>query len=81
MQIVDGSGAAPQLGSVAIEGKRIAAVGDVEGYTAEQTVDARGKALAPGFIDAHTHDDLYLIREPGMLPKLSQRVTTVIVGN
>jgi N-acyl-D-amino-acid deacylase len=44
-------------------------------------VDREGKMLAPGFIDAHTHDDLYVIRAPEMLPKLSQGVTTVIVGN
>ena len=37
--------------------------------------------LAPGFIDAHTHDDTAVIRNPEMLPKLSQGVTTVIVGN
>jgi N-acyl-D-amino-acid deacylase len=44
-------------------------------------LDGNGKMLAPGFIDAHTHDDLYVIRAPEMLPKLSQGVTTVIVGN
>jgi N-acyl-D-aspartate/D-glutamate deacylase len=37
--------------------------------------------LAPGFIDTHTHDDLELIRNPQMLAKISQGVTTVIVGN
>jgi N-acyl-D-amino-acid deacylase len=35
----------------------------------------------PALFDAHTHDDLYAIRAPEMLPKLSQGVTTVIVGN
>jgi N-acyl-D-amino-acid deacylase len=44
-------------------------------------VDARGLVLAPGFIDVHTHDDISVIRNPAMLPKLSQGVTTVIVGN
>jgi N-acyl-D-amino-acid deacylase len=44
-------------------------------------VDGGGKTLAPGFIDAHTHDDLYAIRAPEVLPKLSQGVTTVIAGN
>ena len=37
--------------------------------------------LAPGFIDVHTHDDIAVIHTPSMLPKLSQGVTTVIVGN
>ena len=44
-------------------------------------VDAQGLALAPGFIDVHTHDDTSVIGSPEMLPKLSQGVTTVIVGN
>ncbi len=44
-------------------------------------IDAAGMVLAPGFIDAHTHDDTNVIRTPQMLPKLSQGVTTVIVGN
>ncbi len=81
VQILDGSGREPQRGSVAIEGGRIVAVGDVHEHSARDTVDGVGKMLAPGFIDAHTHDDLYLIHSPEMLPKLSQGVTTVIVGN
>lgn len=37
--------------------------------------------LAPGFIDVHTHDDINVIRIPEYLPKISQGITTVIVGN
>ena len=50
-------------------------------FHAQKTVEADGLILAPGFIDVHTHDDLAVIRTPAMLPKLSQGVTTVIVGN
>jgi N-acyl-D-amino-acid deacylase len=81
VQILDGSGGEPQPGSVAIESSRIQAVGDLAGHSAQHMLDGQGKILAPGFIDAHTHDDLYVIRAPQMLPKLSQGVTTVIVGN
>ena len=81
VKILDGSGADPQAGNVAIADGRILAVGDVAGYSARHTVEGDGKFLAPGFIDVHTHDDLYVIRSPAMLPKLSQGVTTVIVGN
>jgi N-acyl-D-amino-acid deacylase len=81
VQILNGSGGEPHPGSVAIESGRIKAVGDLAGYTARHMSDGNGKMLAPGFIDAHTHDDLYSIRAPEMLPKLSQGVTTVIVGN
>jgi len=44
-------------------------------------MNANGLVLSPGFIDTHTHDDISVIRNPAMLPKLSQGVTTVIVGN
>ena len=49
--------------------------------SANHEMDAAGRTLAPGFIDTHTHDDTSVIEAPGMLPKLSQGVTTVIVGN
>src|SRR5689334_15789623 len=80
VRIVDGSGATPQSGNVAIREDRIVAISN-EKHSAHQVFDGRGYVLAPGFIDVHTHDDLYLIRAPQMLPKLSQGVTTVIVGN
>ncbi len=81
VQILDGSGREAQIGSVAVEGSHILAVGKLDGYSPRNTIDGEGKVLAPGFIDVHTHDDLYLIHNPEMLPKLSQGVTTVIVGN
>jgi len=81
VQILDGSGGESRLGNVAIGHGQIAAIGDLSDYWTRHDVDGEGKVLAPGFIDAHTHDDLYLIRAPEMLPKLSQGVTTVIVGN
>jgi N-acyl-D-amino-acid deacylase len=81
VQIIDGSGGEPQIGSVAVAGDRIQAVGELNGYSAQNTINGEAKVLAPGFIDAHTHDDLYVIHHPEMLPKISQGVTTVIVGN
>ena len=79
--VVDGSGETPLAADVAIDAGRILAVGALQDYQPEDIIDAEGKVLAPGFIDVHAHDDLYLIRNPEMLPKLSQGVTTVIVGN
>ena len=81
VQIFDGSGNEPQHGAVAIADGRIQDVADLNDYSGAETLDGRGYALAPGFLDVHTHDDLYVIHEPEMLPKLSQGVTTVIVGN
>ena len=79
--IADGSGAPIVSGSVAVENGRITAIGDLTGLSAKRTVDGDGKVLSPGFIDTHTHDDLFALESPEMLPKLSQGVTTVIVGN
>ena len=81
VQIFDGSGGEPQPGDVAIANGRVLSVGNLQNYSATKTFDGAGKALAPGFIDVHTHDDLYAISSPEMLPKLSQGVTTAIVGN
>lgn len=87
--VVDGSGGPSWPGDVLIVGDRIArvgaglrerlpdglAVGDVE------LVDCRARVIAPGFIDAHTHDDAIILREPAYLAKLSQGITTVVTGN
>jgi N-acyl-D-amino-acid deacylase len=80
-KVLDGSGAAPAQLDVAICGERIAEIGPKLACRASETIDADGLALSPGFIDVHTHDDTAVIRTPAMLPKLSQGVTTVIVGN
>lgn len=81
VSVLDGSGGESHLLDVAISGDRIAAVGTPLEYTAAEAVDGAGLALAPGFIDVHTHDDTNVIRTSEMLPKISQGVTTVIVGN
>jgi N-acyl-D-amino-acid deacylase len=78
--IVDGSGAAPRMGDVGIAGERIMDVGAVR-QSARAELDIAGHALAPGFIDVHTHDDRALLANPEMAMKVSQGVTTVVVGN
>lgn len=82
--IYDGSGAPPRLGDLAVVDERIAAVttaGGIAAGSGEIEINAKGLALSPGFIDAHTHDDRIVLDAPDMLPKISQGVTTVIVGN
>ncbi|MGI4837921.1 MAG: N-acyl-D-amino-acid deacylase family protein [Janthinobacterium lividum] len=79
--IVDGTGAAPYVADLATQGDRIVALGDLSGYHAQRIIDGNGRCLMPGFIDVHTHDDTNVIRTPEMLAKISQGVTTVIVGN
>ncbi|WP_277592869.1 N-acyl-D-amino-acid deacylase family protein [Pseudomonas chlororaphis] len=79
--VIDGSDRPAYPADVALLDGRIARIGDLQGVRATEEIDAAGQVLAPGFIDVHTHDDTVVIRQPQMLPKLSQGVTTVIVGN
>jgi N-acyl-D-amino-acid deacylase len=80
-QVVDGTGAPARISDVWVRGDRIAAIGENLKVAADELLDAQGLTVAPGFIDVHTHDDAIVLRDPGMLPKLSQGVTTVITGN
>ncbi|SDL89679.1 N-acyl-D-amino-acid deacylase [Modicisalibacter muralis] len=81
VEVIDGTGAASYRADVGVRGERIAAIGQLADAGAGEVVEGHGHCLAPGFIDVHTHDDTNVIRAPEMLPKLSQGVTTVIVGN
>ena len=87
--VVDGSGGPSWPGDVLLVGDRILRIGaglrerlperlalpDIE------VVDCRGQVVAPGFIDAHTHDDAIVLRNPAYLPKISQGITTLVTGN
>ncbi len=79
--LFDGTGAPRRVGDVGVKGDRIVGVGDLGGASADREVIATGKAVAPGFIDAHTHDDRAVLMGPqGTLCKTSQGVTTVVCG-
>ena len=79
--VVDGTRAPRFDADVGIAAGRIVAVGDLSGRHAPAELDARGRIVAPGFIDAHTHDDQALLSDPAMGFKVSQGVTTVVTGN
>jgi len=79
--IVDGSGRPGWTGDVLLEGGRIVAVAPHLAHDGALSIDCSGRVIAPGFIDVHTHDDAAVLDDPAMAPKLSQGVTTVIVGN
>ena len=80
--VIDGTGAPRYRADVAVSGDRIAAIGDLGGHAGAREIDATGKVLAPGFIDAHTHDDRAVLCGPDCMGcKMSQGVTTVVVGN
>jgi N-acyl-D-glutamate deacylase/N-acyl-D-amino-acid deacylase len=79
--VIDGSDSPGYRADVAIRDERIQRIGDLHDVSASEELNAAGRVLAPGFIDVHTHDDTVVIRQPQMLPKITQGVTTVIVGN
>ena len=78
--VIDGSGRPGRVADVAIEGERIAAVGDVDG-TARREIDAEGHAVTPGFVDAHTHMDAQVMWDPLGTSSCWHGVTTVVMGN
>ncbi len=79
--VIDGLGGPRRRADVGVSGDRIAAIGDLAQAAAARRVDARGKIVAPGFIDVHGHDDLMFVERPGLEWKTSQGITTVVVGN
>ena len=82
--VYDGTGAPAVRGDVAIRGGRIEAVGAVTGdgaHSAAREIDATGRAVSPGFIDVHAHDDAAVVWQPALDFKIMQGVTTDVVGN
>lgn len=79
--VVDGTGRPRFVADVAVMGDRITTIGRIGDTAAREVIDATDKVLAPGFIDAHTHDDGYLLVHRRMEPKISQGITTVVTGN
>ena len=77
---MDGTGNPWHYGDVAIENGRIAAMGHNLDDEAKQIIDVSGLAIAPGFIDMHTHTELTYLVKPDEICKISQGVTTEIGG-
>jgi len=80
-EIIDGRGGSPYRGDIGINGERITELGgSLERAQAERRIDAYDLTVTPGFIDAHSHSDTYLLIEPYAPSKLSQGITTEING-
>ena len=77
--VFDGSGAPGRVADVAIAGGVIREIGPTLRGTRE--LDASGCAVAPGFIDIHTHYDAQVFWDPALRPSSSHGVTTVVAGN
>jgi N-acyl-D-amino-acid deacylase len=78
--VVDGSGTPPRRADVAIDGDRIARIGEDVGAGREE-IDASGKIVTPGFVDIHTHYDGQATWDQEMAPSSWHGVTTVVMGN
>lgn len=76
----DGTGAAGRPGALRIVGDTIAAVGDVTPNPGDSVVDGGGLALAPGFVDTHSHHDWGLLERRDALAAVSQGITTIVAG-
>ena len=83
-KIIDGSGSVAYESDIVIEHGKIKGIGQFSNIEAANVIDVRGKTICPGFIDIHTHNDLYMNRDN--LPKLfepfiRQGITTCVTGN
>ncbi len=78
--LFDGSGSEPTRGDLLIDGDRIARIGAIEYQSDWQRLDCHSLALAPGFIDLHSHSDLQVLQQD-RTEKVRQGVTTEVVGN
>src|SRR5947209_1055437 len=78
--IIDGTRSPRFQGDIAVSSGKISLIGKAKAK-GKVEIDASGKIAAPGFIDAHTHDDRLMLSGPDMAPKVSQGVTTVVAGN
>src|SRR6185436_1869683 len=77
--LLDGTGGAPRVADVAVKEGRIAQIGSVKANGPE--IDATGLAVAPGFIDIHSHSDYTLLVDPRAVSAIAQGVTLEVIGN
>lgn len=80
-RVLDGAGNPWFRADIGITGDRIAAIGDLEGYNRQRTIDAAGRVVTPGFIDMMGQSSLVLIADPPSAEsKLRQGITTYLSG-
>jgi len=79
--LIDGTGAPVRKGDLAVVGDRIVEIGQVAASGGYRVIDATGLALAPGFVDIHSHSDYHLLLQPTADSAVRQGVTLEIGGN
>lgn len=83
-KIYDGSGNSAFIGDILVEGERIAELGQNLSAPEAEVVDLSGLCAAPGFIDAHSHNDWYAIKKEPVKyfePFIRQGITSFVTGN
>ncbi|HEV8273306.1 MAG TPA: amidohydrolase family protein, partial [Chitinophagaceae bacterium] len=78
--IYDGNGGEPFKADIGIKADTVAFIGDLSKASAKNEIDAKGKALAPGFIDTHSHHAGNLFQHRDFIAAVSQGITTIIIG-
>ncbi len=78
--VIDGTGRPGYEADVAIDGETIAAIGKNLG-PGKKEIDAKGHVVAPGFIDAHTHMDAFVVQYPNGNPVVNYGVTSIVIGD
>jgi N-acyl-D-amino-acid deacylase len=79
-KIIDGTGNPWIATDVGIVKGKITKVGPMDSAEARQTIDARGRFVCPGFVDGHSHSDLFILAEPEARQKVMQGITTENLG-
>lgn len=80
-KLVDGTGSPWRYGDLAVKDGQIVSIGgDTRKLSAKKTIDARGKYVCPGFVDAHSHADLSLLADEWMEYRIMQGITTEVMG-
>ncbi len=82
--VVDGTGKKAFPADLAISGDRITEIGKLDGRQAKRTIRAEGMVVSPGFIDIHSHHDLYIVDQDPIKrfgSFVTQGVTSAVVGN
>jgi len=79
--VLDGTGGPACRTDIGIAGDCIVDTGGLAAVEARTVIDATGMFVCPGFIDAHSHSDTYLLIQPSADSKISQGITTEVVGN
>ncbi|HDK25495.1 MAG TPA: D-aminoacylase [Candidatus Atribacteria bacterium] len=80
-QIYEGNLKEPYIGDIGIKKDKIIKIGNIRSFQAKRIIYARNKIVCPGFIDVHAHDDIQILQDRALEPKLRQGVTTVVNGN